>query len=513
MSTAERHDDPADRESETPTVPLHRPDAVDDAVARAREAARVWQTVGVAERAQVLLRYRDQLIDHLEEIIAVVQSETNKPRFDVINEVFQVCNLIGCLARRAPRWLASRRVGSFPLIHKRAEIHYRPLGVVGVISPSNYPVTLALSPVLQALVAGNAVVLKPSEHTTETARLLHQLFEFVPTPSPVFQIVVGGPGKAVALAEAEIDKICFAGGTQGGRVIAQAAARKLMPVLLELGGNDAMLVARDADVERAARAAVWGAFLNAGQSCIAVERCYVDEQVADRFLELVVQHTAELSQGLANDPNATVDVSVDHDVGPLLTAGQYHRVAELVADAVERGATVLVGGLPEKHANLCFPPTVLSDVDHNMRLMNEETFGPVLPVMRVAHMDEAVELANDSRYGLSASIWSADVYRARWMASRLRVGGVVINDCLLHFAVAELPFGGRGESGIGRTHGREGLHEFCTTQTITQHRFGPRREFHWFPYGEKHRLMTRAIRLLFRSGFLERFRRSRHSRD
>lgn len=277
-------------------------------------------------------------------------------------------------------------------------------------------------------------------------------------------------------------------------------------MLLELGGNDAMIVAEDADLERAADAAAWGAFLNAGQSCIAVERAFVARGIFDRFVALVVGRARALSQG----PCPGSDVADDHDLGPVVTHRQYRRIRELVEDAVRRGASVLVGGAPAvgspADAGRHFPPTVLTGVTRVMRVMAEVVFGPILVVTPVDSMEEAVERANDSPFGLSASIWTADRRLAGRVASLLKVGGVVVNDCLIHYMIPALPFGGLKQSGFGRSQGREGLHEFCALQTLTSHRFGPHREFQCFPYGHKHRLLKRGLRLLFRSGWAE-FRR------
>lgn len=472
---------------------------LDALVADARRAAAWWAAQPIRARAQVLLAFRDRLIDALDAVVATAQAETGKPRFDLLGECFQVCDLIGYYARRAPRYLRPRKVWPHLLLNKRAAIHYRPLGTVGIITPGNYPIVLNLSPVIQALITGNAVLLKPSERVTQTALHLARIFQTLALPAPILQLVPGGPEAAVQLAGAGLDKLVFIGGRTGALAVAAAAAQKLTPLVLELGGNDAMIVAADADLERAAHAAVWGAFFNAGQSCIAVERCYVVAAVADRFIERV----AALTRSLAWRPLPTAVPeanSTDGDLGPLSSAEHCRRIAALVAEALEQGACAVVGG-PAARAEgdeTRYPPTVLTGVDHTMRILREEVFGPVLPIMRVADWDEAIARANDSPLGLSASIWTADQRRARATAARLEVGGVVINDCLLHFAIAELPFGGVKGSGFGRLQGREGLLEFCATQTVSRHWFGPRREFHWFPTRGKERWLGRALRSFFR---------------
>lgn len=471
-----------------------------EVVGRARQAADYWGSLAPKVRAKVLLDYRSRLVNHLDDIVTTVGREVFKPRLDVVNEVLQACALIGYYARKGPRMLQRQRVGTGLLLNKAAEYEYRPLGVVGIITPWNYPALLVLSPLIQALMAGNAVILKPSEKAQATAELLHSIFQQLNVPADLFQLVPGGPEAAIALAESGVDKIAFTGGTRGGKAVMQAAAKNMTPVLLELGGNDPMIVTDEADLDRAANGAIWGAFLNVGQSCIAVERCYVARSVAKPFIEKVTQLTKKLKQGLPQHSTSPED----YDLGALVSSQQYLHVHALVRDALEKGAKLEVGGVDsipdnlEDPANRCFPPTVLSNVDHRMRLMREETFGPVLPIMTYDEDSQAIALANDSDFGLAASVWCKNRKRAKAIAEQLNAGGVVINDCLVHFAVNALPFGGMKQSGIGRTHGMHGLQEFCTIKSITTHRFGPRLEIQWFPYGQKHRWFAKAIRLLFR---------------
>lgn len=471
------------------------------AVQRARDAQVRWSARSARERGRILRRFRDQLIDRMEEVVATASRETSKPRFDLVGEIFHCCNLIGSLGRKGPRWLKARRVWPRLFFHKTSEIQHAPFGVIGVISPWNYPIVLTLAPVVQALLAGNGVVLKPSERAWETASLLASLFAEATAADPILQVLHGGPQTALALADSGLDKLVFIGGERGGREIALAAARRMIPTVMELGGNDAMIVAANADLPRAARGAVWGAFFNAGQSCIAVERCLVESSVVDPFLEQVVAATATLQTGLP----APGDPDLDSDVGPLIARHERERIEFLIRDAVNQGARIEIGGIPDDRETQLFPPTVLSHVTPDMRIFQEEIFGPVLLVSAVDRLDDAVALANNSRYGLAASVWSRDLRLARHVASRLRVGGVSINDCLTQFGIVELPFGGVRASGFGRLQGREGLLEFCSPRTVTWQRWYFGREWHWFPTGRKHRWLAWLVRWMFRGGVASRF--------
>jgi succinate-semialdehyde dehydrogenase/glutarate-semialdehyde dehydrogenase len=479
-------------------------DATAPALARratesARLAAEAWSRKTVRERARRLLDFRDLLIDRADEIVAVVCGETGKPRFDVLGELFHVAGLIGWLARKGPGLLKDRPVRPSLLWNKSAAIFAVPWGVVGVIAPWNYPIALSLVPTLQALLAGNGVVLKPSQRTPSTNALLQDLFRQWSPESSIVALLEGGPESALSLVQSGVDKVFFTGGVLGGRAIAKAAAERLVPVVLELGGSDPMLVCADADLQRAAHAAAWGAFLNAGQSCASVERCYVDKSVAAEFLDQLKRQSQSLR--LASDP---LRGDEDFDVGRLVDRAAFERIRELCADAVETGARVLAGGDGDAD-RLIWRPTILLDVPPTARLLQEEIFGPLLAVQIVEDVGEAVRLANQTEYGLSASVWTKDRRRGRAIAERLCVGGVVVNDCMIHFGVAELPFGGVKSSGYGRTQGAQGLYEFCVFKTLTAHRFGPRRQFNWFPYAGKHRMLRRFLRLLFRRGVRRRF--------
>jgi acyl-CoA reductase-like NAD-dependent aldehyde dehydrogenase len=331
--------------------------------------------------------------------------------------------------------------------------------VIGIISPWNYPFSIPTTESVAALVAGNAVILKPSEFTTLCALKLRDLLHEAGVPRDVFQVVSGFGDVGAALIESAIDKLIFTGSVATGKRVGEAAAKKLLPAVLELGGKDAMIVLDDANVEIASAAAVWGGFVNAGQTCLSVERCYVSRKLYDRFVASCVERTKALRVGNGAD--------AETEVGPMIHEQQLRIVEAQIEDARANGATVLTGGtrLPELGPNF-YAPTVVVGVDHSMRLMREETFGPVLPIVPFESDDDAVGLANDSEFGLAASIWTRDRQRGEAIARRLNAGTVMINDVVSCFGIAEAPHGGVKASGIGRTHGRLGLDEVVRTKFV-----------------------------------------------
>jgi acyl-CoA reductase-like NAD-dependent aldehyde dehydrogenase len=466
------------------------PEDVRAAIEVARKAQRDWRELGVPERSRFMKRAVGVLLEKQEEFAAVITRETGKPEAEVISaDLLMACDVMSFYAKRAGRVLADRSVPLHLLKTKKLKIAYRPLGVIGIITPWNVPFLLSLNPTVQALMAGNAVILKPSEVTPYSGQLVEALLREAGVPEGVFQCLLGDGETGAALVEAGVDKVSFTGSVATGRKVAEACARRLIPCTLELGGKDPMIVCADADLERAAAGAVYGAFANAGQICISTERVYVVEEVADEFVRKVVEKTGQLRQGAGGVT----------DVGPMIEESQLDKVEAHVADAVANGAQVLAGGRRNPdHAGLFFEPTVLVDVTHDMAVMRDETFGPVLPIMRVRDEEEALRCANDTRYGLSANVWTRDKRKGAALGKRIESGSVVVNDCMLTYGTAEAPFGGCRESGIGQVNGEVGLRSYCHAQSIIIDRFGGKSEFLWFPYtARKVRMLRRMMRFLW----------------
>lgn len=473
-------------------LPIDDAAAVAAAVARARAAQPAWAALPVRERARRLKRARAEMVRQRAEILELLDRETGKARWDTVGEMMAACMEIGYLARRAARFLKPRRVSARPLFGKRAMVVYKPRGVVGVISPWNAPLTLALGDAVPALLAGNAVVIKPSEVTPLAVRRAVQAFNRV-LPPDLLQVVIGAGETGAALVD-QVDMVCVTGSPGTGRKVMERASRRLTPVLLELGGKDPMIVLRDADLERAANAAVWGGCMMTGQVCMSIERVYVEEPVAEAFTAEVVKKVRALRVG----PNGA---DADIDFGPFTSPHQIDIVERHVADALAQGARALVGGARRADGpGIYYEPTVLTNVNHSMAIMQEETFGPVIPIMPVRDADEAIALANQSSYGLNASVWTRDFERGLALAQRIEAGSACINECLVSAGCLDLPFGGVKQSGLGTRHGgAEGLRQFCVPQAILAERRRRTREPTWFPYSLKRaRLIERLMGLVFR---------------
>ncbi len=441
-------------------------------VDRARRVQAGWASLGVKDRIRRLEGLLEAVGARAREIEETVSAETGKPRAEALVEVVAILDLLRFYLKEAHAVLLPRRVSTGWLFWKRAFVSRDPLGVVGVISPWNYPFILSMTPVLTALFGGNAVILKPSEFTPYSGLLAEDLARDAGLPEELVQVVVGPGSTGEALIRSGVDKVAFTGGSRTGRKVMAAAADSLTPVLLELGGKDAAIVLEDADLPRAARGVLWGAFQNAGQTCISVERCFVVQEVFDAFIR-------ELEGGLGE---VTAGTTPGVDVGPMVVPDQLERVETHLAEAVEGGARILAGGHRADPASNVLHPTVVVGVDGEHALLRQETFGPILPVVPVADEEEAVRRANDTPYGLSASVWTGDRGRGMEVACRLRAGSVSVNDALSHYAVPSLPFGGLGESGFGRSHGLDGLREMTRTRSVLVDRANLKKEPWWYPY-------------------------------
>ncbi|EMA64644.1 succinic semialdehyde dehydrogenase [Halorubrum lipolyticum] len=449
------------------SVPACDASDVDAAVERAREAQAEWAATPAEERAAVIGRFGDLAVDRRDELLDLLQLETGKSRRTAVEELFDVPTGCGYLANEAPGVLADeRRAGVAPGI-ATATVTYEPVGVVGVISPWNYPLTLSMADALPALVAGNAVVCKPDEKTPYGALALGELLEVAGLPDGLFQVVTGeGPTVGPALIDA-VDYVAFTGSTETGRTVAERAGRNLIGCSLELGGNNPLVVLDDADVDETARGAVQACFSNAGQLCLSAERIYVEEPAYEPFLDAFVRETERLTLGTGYD--------YDADLGSLIDAAQLDRVRSHVDDARERGATVLTGGRARSDvAPYCYEPTVLTDVDPDATVACEETFGPVVSVASVPDAETAIRAANDSPYGLNASVWTGDRDRGVEVARQVDCGTVNVNDAFLAtWGAADAPMGGFGDSGLGRRHGPEGIRRYVESRTIGVSRVGP----------------------------------------
>ncbi|MCC6191467.1 MAG: aldehyde dehydrogenase family protein, partial [Anaerolineales bacterium] len=389
-----------------------------EAVVREMHAAfPAWSRKPIAERVAILREFQRALIDARDEISAVITQDTGKPRQDALIEVFVTVDMLNDTCRHAAAWLGRERVSQGLYLFKRCYVERRPYGVVAVITPWNYPLAMCVPPMIAALLAGNTVVLKPSEVTAATGALVERLFKRVPALAPYVRVVHGDGSVGAAVVNAPPDYIFLTGATSTGRKIMRAAAEHVTPITCELGGKDAMIVLADADVTAAAEWGVWGAFFNAGQTCMSVERVYVATSVYDDFVAGAVAAAERLQVG------HDLSTEAPYQVGPLTSPAQLEVVERHVADAVARGARVVAGG---RRTGMFYAPTVLVDVTHEMLVMREETFGPVMPVMRVASEAEAIRLANDSPYGLSASVWSRDVAHAEAVARQLHTGSAII---------------------------------------------------------------------------------------
>ncbi len=481
--------------------------AVERLCERGRAAQGGWEAIGFDRRGEVLRRAQKWVIDNSKLVVETIVSETGKTFEDAqFAEVAYAANAFGFWAKHAARYLADERVHSSQVLlkGKRLILRYRPLGLVGVIGPWNYPLTNSFGDCIPALAAGNSVILKPSEVTPLTSLLMERALLECGLPEGVLSVASGRGQTGEAVVE-NVDMVMFTGSTRTGRRVAEAAASRLIPCSLELGGKDPMIVLSDADLERAANLAVYYSMQNAGQTCISIERVYVEEPVYDAFVARVLEKVRALRVGVPTGPGSV-------DIGAITFAPQLVTISEHIADAEGKGAKVLTGGhVLQIGGGRFFEPTVLVDVNHEMKVMKEETFGPVLPVMKVSDVEEAVALANDSPYGLGASVMTRNTSLGEQIARRVRAGSANVNDALINYTALELPMGGAKASGLGSRHGAGGIRKYCSQQAIviTPPRLAMKREVHMFPYKARTtRLIERFLRLLYGRGRRDRGRQA-----
>jgi len=477
------------------TVDVCGGEQVQAAMVKARVAQASWAKLALEQRCERLLALRDTLVDRSDDLVEIISRECGKPRLEaLVHEVMMAVDLATYYAKRAPRILAPREIDLHLFKHRKSYVHYAPVGVVGIIGPANYPMAIPAEAAITALIAGNAVLLKPSERGTLVALKLKEVFDGSGMPPDLLQILPGDASTALEMLDARPDKVVFTGSQAVGRKVAALCGERLIPCTMQLGGKGALIVCEDAEIERSARAIVFAGFANGGQVCLGVQRVYAHAAIYDALLERVVRLTSELRQG---DPALAVI-----DVGAVASEAQLALAEAIVSDAANRGATVCIGGARLAGKGRFFAPTVLAGCTPDSLIMREEVLAPVLGIVKVASDDEAIERVNDSRYGLVGHVFTRDKLRGRSIADRFRAGTVMVNDVLTAYACPEAPFGGVKQSGFGRIHGDEGLREMCETRHVNYNRIPT---FHtepvWFPYRKAtHRTMKRLMRAFMRSG-------------
>jgi betaine-aldehyde dehydrogenase len=490
---------PADHSLIT-TLPVDGPERVHEVVARVRANQAEWEALGNKGRFRRLAELRDWLIDNYDAIADTMQRETGKVRGDAAGETVYLTDLINFYGKKARKFIGEERVSAHSpaMKMKRLRVQYRPYPVVGVISPWNFPLILSLGDALPALQAGCAVVIKPSEVTPLALMQVIEGWKRDVGGPDVLDVVNGMAETGSALVD-EVDFVQFTGSDRTGKKVMARAAETLTPVSLELGGNDPMIVLESADLDRAVNAATWGAFQNTGQVCMSVERLYVEEPIYDEFLRRFVEEVSGLKQGMDG-------ADYGSDLGAMTFSPQVDLIEEHVRDAREKGARILTGGERSEGKGDWFPATVIADADDSMAAVQEETFGPTVAVIKVRDADEALRLANESRHGLSGSVFGSR-REAERVARRLEVGAANVNDVLVNYLAVDVPMGGWKDSGIGFRHGEYGIKKFVRPESLVITRMGQKREALYFPYTQKRRQLLRRIGTFLGARGRRRFRR------
>jgi len=442
------------------------PEDLPEIIERAKSAFETWSDLTLRTRLELFRKAYRQFYLYQDEVAQLISQETGKPLAEAYaSEILPILDCFKYYLKNIPKFLKSHRTGSLNPLFKlrKGFVKYEPLGVIAVISPWNFPFLLAMQHIIPAILAGNAVIHKPSELTTLTGLKIREIFDRAYLPKNILSIVTGLSEVGQALVKSKFDKIMFTGSTEIGKKVYKAAADNLVPVNMELGGSDPMIVLEDANIERTVNAAVWGAFSNTGQACLSVERLFIHESILEIFTEKLVEKTREL--------RTKTDLEIGVDVSCLINEKQLEKITSYIEDASERGAKVLIGGKPGKdQGDLSFDPTILSNVNSNMDVIKNEIFGPVITIMPFISEEEAIFLANDSSFGLSASVWTQDVKRGVRIANQIHSGSVIVNDLQIHIAQMEAPYTGVKNSGIGVSHGPWGVMEVVKPKYINTDR-------------------------------------------
>ena len=459
---------------------------------KAREAQKLWSKTSLQKRSKVLKKLRQSITADLDNLVDLISKDSGKTRLEALMaDIYPSLELIKYYEKRINKFLAPEK-RSTPLTApgNTAYVEYQPFGVVAVISPWNYPFQLAINPAITAIAAGNAVILKPSEITPAVGQYVGDIINSIEgIPNDLIQVIHGYGETGAKIIETGPDKIFFTGSVGTGKKIMEAASQKLIPVELELGGKDPMIVFDDANLIRAAKAAVYGGFANTGQLCVSVERLYVQEKIADEFMELIKEEASKI--------RFTIDPK-NGDIGPFTHPGQEAKVEEQLNKALDSGAEILFDGRKNNQPG----PVIIQKVNNEMEISRDETFGPVIPIIKFRNIDEAIKLANDSDYGLNSSIWTKNIDKAKRVASSLETGNCMINDLIKNVGNPDLPFGGTKNSGIGRYHGPEGLRSFTNHKSIMINKSNKNKEVNWFPYtNETYQGLKNFLEVNFGAGF------------
>lgn len=452
---------------------------VKEYISKAKAAFPLWSRISIEDRARYLLRAREYLLDHIDDFALTITRDNGKPLTESLSaEIYPIASLLWWAAHNTEKIFEPKNIGIgiFNLMLRRSHIEYQPLGVVGIISPWNYPFSIPAGTIAMALVAGNCVIFKPSSATPIVGQKIEEMFNAIGLPEAVFTHVPGDSSVGEAIISSSVDKVVFTGSVEIGKHVAEVCARNLRPCVLELGGKDAVIIRADANLEHASSGVVWGAFTNAGQCCASIERVYVQRSIADKFIDMVVEKTKKLRVG--NGEN------IGTDIGPMTTLSQLQVVEAHVEEARKRGAKILTGGKTITPGYF-YEPTVITGIDHSFSCVMEETFGPTLPIMTYEDDEDAVRLANDSQFGLNAYIWTGDMNIGKKMASKLRAGTVAINESVYTHALPETPWGGIKYSGSGRTHGEWGFYDLVNLHHVHINPVTFIKDFWWYPYNQK----------------------------